>query len=144
MRSVFSVILDIIAGFFFYMACLLGFIVLPEITAKFAIMLGSLAVAIVLLCCGLAIKRFRNWKTHAGVVLLSASGFTTFAVFTFACLFMSGEFRAMMKPDMPNIFSDYHTGGAFIAAMALLGLLLLKTNRSRAGHAPAPGADKPN
>ena len=128
MRNVARVVLNVIAGFFFYMVCLLGFIDGPSIGAKWGIMFGFTIPAVISLCGGLALRRFCNWKRDTGIVLLCASGFTVFLIFTWACLFMTEEFRNMMRPDALTFFSDYFTGGAMIAALAGLGWMLLNAD----------------
>lgn len=128
MRKVLSVILDVIAGFFFYMVILTGFVKEPSTAAKWRIMLVFAVPAVVALFGGLALLRFHNWKRTSGIVLLSASGFTAFLIFTIACLFMTEEFRKMMQPDTLNGFGDFLTGGAVMVCLAGLGWLFLKTN----------------
>jgi hypothetical protein len=75
---------------------------------------------------------FQDWRRDAGIVLLSAAGFTTFLVFMFATMLMNEEYRKMMPPDMPDImkiFGDYIAGAAVIVGLALCGALLVITSR---------------
>lgn len=133
MRSVFSIILFVIAGFFFYMVGLLGFVSEPSAYAKWGIMVGFSLPAIAALCIGLVLRRFRRWKRDAGIVLVSAMGLTTFIVVTFIFMLMTEEFRAMMGPDTVAYFRDYIAGGAVIVTMAVVGIILLwqGTRRSK-------------
>ena len=131
-RNVLSIILNVIAGFFFYMVSLLGFISESSVNAKWVVMLGFTLPGVLALCAGLAVMRFRNWRRNTGIVLLSAAGFTTFLIFMFAILLMAEEFRVMMQPDTLTFFGDYFTGGSVIAGLAIVGLLLLMTNNNGA------------
>ncbi len=132
MRNVFSIIFNAIAGFFFYMVSLLGFVNGPPIRIKWGIVLVSTIPAVLALYCGLALKSFQNWKRNVGIVLLCASGFTAFAVLTFVCLLTTEEFRIMMKPGTLTLFSDYFSGGAVVVGLAMLGLLLIRADKVRA------------
>jgi hypothetical protein len=141
-RRVLSVVLYIIAGFFFYMVSLLAFIDgaalatngadLGANDAAFAKWLPIIIFgvpAILSLVVGLAIMGFRDWRRDAGIVFLSAAGFTTLLIFMFATMLMKEETRKMMPPDMLSFFGDYITGAAVIVALALAGGLLVLTSR---------------
>lgn len=125
MRNVVSVILFIIAGFFFYIVGLLSFISEPAVNAKWGIMFGFALPAAIALCLGLALRKFHRWKRNAGIVFISATGLTTFIVVTFICMLMTEEYRTMMGPETVAYFRDYITGGAVLAVMAILGIVLL-------------------
>ena len=139
-RNALSIILNVIAGFFFYMVSLLGFISESSVNAKWVVMLGFTIPGVLALCAGLAVMRFRNWRRNTGIVLLSAAGFTTFLIFMFAILLMTEEFRVMMQPDTLTFFGDYFTGGFVIAGLAIVGLLLLMTNNGGAEQNATVGA----
>ena len=141
MRKVSSIILKVIAGFFVYMVSLLAFVSEPPTGVKLGILIGFSVPAVVALCGGLALTRFRNWKRDTGIVLLSASGFTAFLIFTFACLLMTEEFRRMMKPDTLTFFSDYLTGGVVIVGLAILGWILVKADKRKAEQGAALDGD---
>jgi hypothetical protein len=144
-RRVLSVVLYVVAGFLFYMICVLAFIDGAAVGAngaasdaddaafaKWLPIIIFTVPALLTLVAGLAIMGFRDWRRDAGIVLLSAAGFTTFLVFTFASMLMNEEFRKMMPPDAPDVmkfFGDYITGAAIIVGLALIGALLLITNR---------------
>lgn len=137
MRNLLSILLYAIAGFFFYTASLLSFVHDARMGAdKWWIVLGFTAPALLALVFGLALKGFRDWRRHAGIVLLSASGFTAFLAFTFVCLYFSEESRALMKPDIWKFFSDYVSGGGVTIGLAVLGLVMLKTHKPGATLAP--------
>jgi cytosine/uracil/thiamine/allantoin permease len=136
-RKVSSITLKVIAGFFVYMVSLLAFVSEPPTGVKLGILIGFSAPAVVALCGGLALTRFRNWKRDTGIVLLSASGFAAFLIFTFVCLLMTEEFRRMMRPDTLTFFSDYLTGGAVIIGLAVLGWILMKANKEKAEQGAA-------
>lgn len=139
MRKVSGVVLYVIAGFFFYGVSLFGFVNAPTPGAKWGIMAVFAVVAILALVGGLAVERFRNWRKNAGIVLLCASGFTAFVIFTFACLFLTEEFRQLMQPDALAFFSDYVTGIVVVVAFAGAGWLLLRASANSAEH-HMPGA----
>jgi hypothetical protein len=144
-RRVLSVVFYVIAGFLFYTVSVVAFIdgaavgangaALGANDAAFAKWLPVIIFtipALLTLVVGLAIMGFRDWRRDAGIVLLSAAGFTTFLVFTFATMLMNEEFRKMMPPDMPDItrfFGDYITGATVIVGLALGGGLLVITSR---------------
>ena len=144
-RRVLSVVFYVVAGFLFYMVSLLAFIDSAAVGAnqpafgaddaafaKWLPIITFTVPALITLVAGLAIMGFRDWRRDAGIVLLSAAGFTTFLVFTFATMLMNEEFRKMMPPDMPDVvkfFGDYITGAAVIVGLALGGALLVITGR---------------
>jgi hypothetical protein len=141
-RRVLSVGLYIVAGFFFYMVSLLAFIDGAALGASTAALDASDASfpkwvpiiiftvpAVLTLVAGLAIMGFRDWRRDAGIVLLSAAGFTTLLVFMFATMLMKEESRKMMPPEILSFFSDYIAGAAVIIVLALAGALLVLTSR---------------
>lgn len=128
MRSVLSVVLNVVAGFFFYMVSLLGFVHAPTAGAKWGIVLGFTIPAVLAQCSGLALRRFRNWKRNTGIVLLSSSGMTTFVILVFAYLSVTREFQAMAKPETLEFFSDYFSGVTVMVCLAVAGLLLVKAD----------------
>lgn len=132
MRKIFSVILKVIAGFLFYAVSLVAFTSEPPTDVKLGILIGFLVPAVATLGGGLALTRFRHWKRDAGIVLLGASGFTAFIIFTFAFLLMTEEFRRMARPDTLMFFSDYVTGGGAIVGFAVLGWILMKADKEKA------------
>lgn len=130
MRRVSSVILKSIAGFFFYLVSLLGFINGPETGKKAIVMLVFLVPAVAALCGGLGLSGFSRWKKDTGIVLLCAAGFTAFLVFTVACYLMTPQFRQMVPPGKSAFFSNYITGGSIIFTFAALGGVLVKADKN--------------
>jgi len=144
-RRVLSVGFYIVAGFLFYTVSVLAFIDGAAVgadqpgfhaddaaVAKWLPIIIFAVPALIILIVGLAIMGFRDWRRDAGIVLLSAAGFTTFLVFMFVTTFMNEDFRKMMPPDMPDIvgfFGDYITGATVIVGLALVGALLVITSR---------------
>jgi len=141
-RRVFSVGFYIVAGLLFYTISVLAFIDGAAIAANGADLDATGAAfakwlpiiiftvpAILILVAGLAIMGFRDWRRDAGIVLLSASGFTTLLVFMFATMLMKEESRKMMPPEILSFFGDYITGAAVIVVLALAGALLVITSR---------------
>lgn len=140
MRKLSGVVLYVMAGFFFYGVNLFGFVNAPTPAAKWGIMGAFAVVACLALVGGLALARFQNWKRDSGIVLLCASGFTALAVFTFACLFVTDEFRQLLGPDAMTFFSDYVTGGTVVVAFAGVGwMLMMARPNSKESGANASG-----
>jgi hypothetical protein len=126
MSKVLKIVLYVVSGFFIYMECVLAFISeLPPI-AKAGIMAVFAVPVLLAHFGGLAADGFRNWKRDTGIVLVSAAGFSTFLVFSFACFLMTDEFRKMMKPDTLSFFRAYVTGFCFIFTTGAAGLVLLR------------------
>ena len=141
-RRVLSVGFYIVAGLLFYTVNVLSFIDGSALGANTAASDASDASfqkwlpiiiftvpAILALVAGLAIMGFRDWRRDAGIVLLSAAGFTTFLVFMFATMLMKEQSRKMMPPEILSVFGDYITGAAVIVVLALAGALLVITSR---------------
>jgi len=134
MRKGLGIAFHIIGGFFVYMVCFLAFINQPPL-AKWGMVAGFSLPALFFLTLGLAMNRFHRWRRDLGVVLLSGAGLTFFIVFTFVCLLTSEEFTKMMQPDSLDFFSAYTSGALFMLSVAVLGLILLKTDKK-----PSPTA----
>jgi hypothetical protein len=141
-RRVLSVVFYVVAGFLFYTVSVLAFIDGAAVSANAAASDANDAAfakwlpviifavpALLTLVAGLAIMGFRDWRRDAGIVLLSAAGFTTFLVFTFTTMLMNEEYRKMMPPDVLRFFGDYISGAAVIVGLALGGALLVITSR---------------
>lgn len=135
-----SVSLYIVGGFFVYMVSLLAFINVQSPGAKSLMVLIFTIPAVIALVAGIAVERFQNWRRRVGIVLLSATGFTIFLIFTLACLLMSEEFKRMMTPDTVMLFSDYVTGSVVIVLLAAGGTLLLRASNRGVEQAHAPDA----
>jgi hypothetical protein len=132
MRNFLSVALNIIAGFFFYNACLLSFINDPaNTTSKWQIVFGFNTLAIIALCGGLALKNFKNWKGIVGIILLSSSAVMVFLIFTISCMLATEEFKAMFKQENIDFLSDYLSGATFTSCLMLLGFLFMKLGRAQ-------------
>jgi hypothetical protein len=140
MCRLFSIVLYVVAGFFFYLVCLLGFASAPSSFAKAGIMFMFTLPAIVALCSGLALNRFLNWTRDVGIILLCATGFTTFLIFSFICFLQTDEFRKMMKPETLAFFSGYITGSLCIIGLAGLGVIFLRMRRPCAEQDTSPNA----
>jgi hypothetical protein len=141
MRNALGVVLYVIAGFFVYMVCLLAFVNQPPIP-KWGIVAGFTIPALLFLSGGLAVNRFRSWRRHAGIVLVTATGVTCFLIFTFMCLLMTDEFKQMMEPETLHFLSAYGSGVTFVVITGALGVLLLRPRKNHAEQ-PAGGDGKP-
>jgi len=132
MLKICSIILEVIAGFFLFIVTLLAY--MSGMPAGWKLMsLGLfLLPAVVVMAIGLALTRFRFWKRDTGVVLLSVTGCTLFAVFTMACMLMSEEFRKLFIDGAGNPFGSYVVGTAVNAALAALGWYLVKKGADKA------------
>jgi hypothetical protein len=141
LAKIFGIALYVVAGFLAYTVTILAFVAGQPVGIKAAIM-GIFAVpgALALLA-GFACTGFRTKLRDGGVVLLSASGFSTFVVFMFACLSTSDDFKKMMKPGSMEFFSSYASGAGFLVGMAGIGTLMLWRSRANALRARHPIQD---
>jgi uncharacterized membrane protein YozB (DUF420 family) len=141
-RRVLSVGFYIVAGLLFYTVSVVAFIDVAALGAspatsdasdasfpKWLPMTIFTVPAVLTLVVGLAIMGFQEWKRDAGIVLLSAAGFTTFLVFMVATMLMKEDSRKVLPPEMLSFFGDYITGAAVIVGLALGGALLLIMSR---------------
>jgi len=113
---VFSILLYLISGVFFYGVCL--FSVIDGISLPLISFVAVLAI--LALVAGLAIMRFQDWRRETGIVLLSATGFTTF-LFLWA-------FVSTIPTDTSRFFGN-PMGITVIVVLALAGALLVMTSR---------------
>jgi hypothetical protein len=115
-RRVLIILLYIISGAFLYGVCL--FSVIDGISLPLIIFVAALAI--LALVAGLAIMRFQDWRREAGIVLLSATGFTTFLLLW--------AFLSTMPTDISRFFGN-PMGVTVIVVLALAGALLVITSR---------------
>lgn len=126
MRKAFSVVLEVIAGFLFYSACMAAFASGLPIAGRLAILLAFSIPFVGAMLCGLALTRFEHWKRDAGVVVASASALTLFVFIMVASMFATREFKEIAAPDTIQFLKDYHyiAGSIVMVALASLGLIL--------------------
>jgi hypothetical protein len=128
MRKTFSIVLDIVAGFFLYGTLLFGFMnELPTI-AKWIIIFVFMIAAIIPLYISRRLKHFQYWERETGIVFMCAAGFTLFGIFTLVCMFMTEEMQKLMRHDLQAAFSNYITGFGMILVYAGFGFLLFRTD----------------
>lgn len=134
MRKASSVVLEVIAGFLFYSACLVVFASGLPIAARLAILLVFSIPGLGAMLCGLALTRFEHWKRDAGIVVASASALTLLAIITGASMFATKEFRDMARPDSISFLQHYHYIAASIvmAILAVLGWVLVRADKKEA------------
>ncbi len=133
MRKFFSVVCEVIAGFFVYGVLGLAFVSgLPSFSQAFVLAI-LLLVASVAMLAGLALSGFARWRRDTGIVLLCAAGFAAFATFTMACLFSSAEFRALVPMESLQMFNHYVMGIGVLLGCVVLGTLMFRSQ--------APGDD---
>ena len=131
-RKVSSIVLCVIAGFFFYDVDLFGYLNVPEQGAKWGMMAFFGVLATLLLVGGLAIARFQHAMRTAGIVLLSSAAFAAFVAFSMICMLSSTEFREMLPDQTTNFFGNYFLGSAVVALLAAVGGVFLWAGRTSA------------
>lgn len=136
MRRALSVLFEVIAGFFLYLAFLFAFMEVPtgDAAVKPVIFTVFSIFALAALLVGLTVTRFRKWKRDTGVVLICAAGGTASVIVMFASLALSGDFPKAASPGGMMFIKDYHyvAGGVFVAIVAALGIALVIANRREA------------
>jgi hypothetical protein len=141
MKTVFKIICYVVAGFFIYAVCLLGFTSMPQMSVrmKCGIMVGFSVPAIIALAIGLGLST-RRWR-DVGIVFLSAGGFTLFLVGTMAVNLQDAEFRKLLPPEVQASFAAYGCGFGMIAAVLVIGAVCLTygLRRVRAVEPPVQG-----
>ncbi|MDR2637422.1 MAG: hypothetical protein LBB55_03710 [Zoogloeaceae bacterium] len=137
MRTLAGILFRMIAGFFFYLVSVLAFISGLSTSEKLGILIGFSVPAVVALLVALVLTRFADWKRDTGSVLLGASGFSVFMIFSFACLFMDENFPKMMPAARFDYWTDYWTGCGVMAGLAALGWILVQADRGKTGRGAA-------
>jgi len=131
-RKIISVFSYIIGGFFVYVVCLLSFINVPEVGSfKFAIMGGFSIPALIFLVIGAATRRFQNWQSSIGIVMLSGVGFNLIVVITFICILLTPELDKYFHDNKLASFNDYFSGFFVMLVLAGLGGFLLKQSKRK-------------
>jgi hypothetical protein len=96
-----------------------------------AIVIISSILGLILLLIGLALNRFQKWKKETGLVLISSAGYAAFVAATVGLVSLSPEFRKNIQiPANIFIFNDYLSGVSFIILFGVVGLLMLKLQKS--------------
>ncbi|MGA7965698.1 MAG: hypothetical protein WCB49_07410 [Gammaproteobacteria bacterium] len=143
MRKASRIVLEVIAGFFFYTALLAAFTGALPIAGNIGLFALFAVPALAALLCGLALDRFRHWKRDTGIVVISSSALSLFVVITVASMFATREFRQMAPPNSIQFLKDYHyiAGSIVMAGLATLGLTLTWFDKNALGrrrHGTAP------
>lgn len=126
MRKASSVVLEVVAGFLFYSACLVVFAGGLPIAVRLAILLLFFIPGVIAMLCSLALTRFRHWQRDAGIVVVSASALTLFVIIMVASMFATSEFKEIATPNSIQLLRDYHyvAGSIVMVALGALGLIL--------------------
>ena len=128
MLKVCSVICHVLAGFLFYMVCLMAFMSMFPGGAKALMLGGFLLAALIVMAVGLAFTGFRRWKRDAGLVLIWTSATNAFLVLTMSCMLARDDFRKLMPADIFEMFGSYFAGVITMALLAVAGWLLYKAD----------------
>jgi len=131
-RKVLSISLEVIAGAFLYMTCVVAFINVLPISVKMVMMVGASVVSGGALYAGLALTRFRHWRQHVGIVFLSAASVTLFVALSIGYILMTEEFQRLVGQGSFNFLSDYLSGGMTVVGVGVLGWTLLKQSEKEA------------
>ena len=134
MRKASSVILEVLAGFFCYSALLVIFLGGLPIAGNFGLFAVFAVPALAVLLCGLGLARFRHWKRDTGIVIISSSALSLFAIITGASMFATRAFREMATPESIQFMKHYHyiAGSIVMTVLAALGLVLVMIDRKEA------------
>jgi len=133
MLRIFSIMLLLTAGFLYCSASMTGFMTYMETGEKVILMIFFSILATIILCGGLALTSFRNWKRDTGIVLLSGSGVMAAAILLWIAFDLAVT-RGLVLRYISPVFGDYLTGGATIVGFAVLGWILIGVH----GHSAAP------
>jgi uncharacterized membrane protein len=131
-----SIIFYIVAGFFIFIVCFIGFGNLQPYHSKLAAMGILLVPAIIALSVGFIVRGLKAWRREGGITLLAAASFTAFMVFSLFCVYLSPEFNKYYPDAKTDIFNDYITGTVLIVLFAMIGILLIKWDKRIASGRP--------
>lgn len=126
MRKASSVVLEVIAGFLFYSACMMVFASGLPIAGRVAVFLVFFIPGLASMLGGLALMQFRHWRRDAGIVVASASALTLLVIITAASIFATRQFKEVASPGSIQVMKDYHYVAASIV-MTLLAVLGVTT-----------------
>jgi hypothetical protein len=94
-------------------------------------MMGVFSVpAVGALFIGLFASKFANWKRDGGIVLLSASPFTTLLVLTVVCMVFTPEIHEVFPENELVFFSDYVSGVGCLTFFRAAGRISLVASRT--------------
>ncbi|WP_018247527.1 hypothetical protein [Orenia marismortui] len=131
LRKIFGIAFYIMAGFFLYSVELLAFLNEPMYPIKL-ILLGVLGVlTVVFTVIAILIYRSGKWRKNLGILLVSASGFCVFVIFSFFCFLLTPEFRESIPDGQLTLFSNYGSGFLFVGVIILVGVMLIKIDNKK-------------
>jgi hypothetical protein len=110
----------------------MGFFNPTRFESKRTIILILVVPVILILWGGSALDTSRDKRKHTGLVLLLASGFTAFNVFSVACMQFEEEFQSLMKFNIFMLFNDYIVGIPLVMGFFIVGLLLINSDKDPA------------
>ena len=131
MRKASRIVLEVIAGFFFYTALLVAFTGALPIAGNIGLFALFAVPALAALLCGLALDRFRHWKRDAGIVFISSSALSLSVLISVASVFATKAFRDMATPDSVRFLQHYHyiAASVVMAGLGALGLMLVVNDK---------------
>ena len=136
MRKAFSIILELVAGFFFYSAFLVIFVGGLPIAGVFGLFAVFAIPGLAALLGGLALARFRHWKRDAGIVIISSSALFLSVLISVASIFATSAFREMATPASMQFLKNYHyvAGSIGMATLTALGGMLIVISKMEAAR----------
>jgi hypothetical protein len=123
-RRVISILCYVVAGLFLASEGVLAFL-RDDAADKVGVLLLSAGLAAVPLGIGVALSPGRRMR-EAGIVLMAGAGWVVLSALNFVYLGAREDMRAILPPELFDMFSDYAVGGINFAIMAGLGFFLFR------------------
>jgi len=134
-RRVISIICYVIAGLFLASEGVLAFLE-DDASDKAGMLLLASAMAAVPLGIGLALSPGRRMR-EAGIVLMAGAGWVVLSALNFVYLAARKDMRAVLPPELFDMFDDYTVGAINFAIMAGLGIFLFRRGLGAGAGGPA-------
>lgn len=129
-RKIIGIVCYCIGGFFLSAVSMISLFTdqsRPVPTSIKLLIMGIFSVlALIFIGIGIFLRRLEKWKRDIGIILLSASAYQIFLIFTMACLFSSQEITNFFPDKKVFIFfDDYFMGAVCLVIFAGLGFICL-------------------